>query len=66
MLLFLFNIDFPLMLLFYIDLFVIYGLFSISSLYMYIIIIVLMSMFISSIYIYLCFLFMYFSIYVFC
>lgn len=53
-LLFLFNVDFPLMLLFYIDLFIIYGLINLSYFYIYIVFIVLINMFTSSIYIYLC------------
>jgi NADH:ubiquinone oxidoreductase subunit 4 (subunit M) len=54
LLLFLFNIDFPFMLLMYVDIFVLYGLLSLSYIYIYIICIVLICMFLSSIYIYLC------------
>jgi len=54
LLLFLFNIDFPFMLLFYIDIFVLYGLISLSYIYIYLLFTILVNMFISTIYIYLC------------
>lgn len=54
LLLFLFNIDFPFMLLMYIDLFVLYGLLTLSYIYIYLLIIILLTMFISTLYIYLC------------
>lgn len=50
--LFLFNIDFPFMLLFYIDILVLYGLLSLSFLYTLIFLIIILLVFISSIYIY--------------
>ena len=52
--LFLFNIDFPFMLLFYIDIFILYGLISLSFIYIYCFIIILMTMFTSTVFIYLC------------
>jgi len=51
---FLFNIDFPFMLLFYIDLFVLYGLMSVSYIYLYIFAVIAFNVFISSLYIYVC------------
>lgn len=50
--LFLFNIDFPFMLLFIIDLFVLYGLLTLSFLYIIIFFIIIIIVFTSSIYIY--------------
>ena len=52
--LFLFNIDFPFMLLFFIDLFVLYGLISLSFLYLINFCIIILTVFVSSIYIYMC------------
>nr|AGF94776.1 NADH dehydrogenase subunit 4 [Trypanosoma cruzi marinkellei] len=52
--LFLFNIDFPFMLLFYIDIFILYGLISVSFIYIICFYIITLSVFISSIYIYMC------------
>jgi len=52
--LFLFNIDFPFMLLFYIDIFVLYGLMSLSFIYVLCFYIVVLSVCVSSIYIYIC------------
>lgn len=52
--LFLFNIDFPFMLLFYIDIFVLYGLLSLSYVYIICFYIITLSVFVSSIYIYMC------------
>ena len=52
--LFLFNIDFPFMLLFYIDIYILYGLISLSFIYVYCFFIIIITMFISTIYIYLC------------
>lgn len=54
LILFLFNIDFPFMLLFYIDIFILYGLISLSFMYIYCFIIINITVFISTIYIYLC------------
>ena len=51
--LFLFNIDFPFMLLFYVDIYILYGLISLSFTYIYCFIIIIIIMFVSSIYIYL-------------
>nr|DAC80433.1 TPA_asm: NADH dehyrogenase 4 [Leishmania enriettii] len=51
---FLFNIDFPFMLLFYIDIFILYGLISLSFIYICCFYIIVLSVFISSIYIYIC------------
>lgn len=51
---FLFNIDFPFMLLFYVDIFILYGLISISFIYIVCFVIIVISVFISSIYIYIC------------
>jgi hypothetical protein len=50
--LFLFNIDFPFMLLFYIDIFILYGLLTISFLYIICFLIIILIMFTSTIYIY--------------
>nr|AAF26929.1 NADH dehydrogenase subunit 4 [Phytomonas serpens] len=51
---FLYNIDFPFMLLFYVDIFVFYGLISLSCIYIICFYIVVLSVFVSSIYIYIC------------
>lgn len=51
---FLFNIDFPFMLLFYIDIFILYGLISLSFIYICCFYIIVLSVFVSSIYIYMC------------
>lgn len=51
---FLFNIDFPFMLLFYIDIFILYGLISLSFIYIFCFYIIILSIFVSSIYIYIC------------
>lgn len=50
--LFLFNIDFPFMLLFYIDLFILYGLMTISFFYVICFLLIILIMFTSTIYIY--------------
>nr|AAB59224.1 NADH dehydrogenase subunit 4 [Trypanosoma brucei] len=52
--LFLFNIDFPFMLLFYVDIFILYGLISISFIYIISFYIITLTIFLSSIYIYMC------------
>lgn len=52
--LFLFNIDFPFMLLFFIDIFVLYGLISLSFLYLINFFLIVLIIFVSSIYIYIC------------
>lgn len=52
--LFLFNIDFPFMLLFFIDIFVLYGLVSLSFLYVINFFFIVLIIFVSSIYIYIC------------
>lgn len=51
---FLFNIDFPFMLLFYIDIFVLYGLISLSFIYLLTFYVIALSVFVSSIYMYMC------------
>lgn len=51
---FLYNIDFPFMLLFYIDIFILYGLISLSFIYIVCFFIIVLSVFLSSIYIYMC------------
>lgn len=51
---FLFNIDFPFMLLFYIDIFILYGLISLSFIYIICFYVIVLSVFVSSIYIYIC------------
>lgn len=51
---FLYNIDFPFMLLFYIDIFILYGLISISFIYILSFYIIVLSLFVSSIYMYMC------------
>ncbi|ESL04767.1 NADH dehydrogenase subunit 4 (mitochondrion) [Trypanosoma rangeli SC58] len=51
---FLFNIDFPFMLLFYVDIFILYGLISISFIYIICFYIITISIFLTSIYIYMC------------
>lgn len=51
---FLYNIDFPFMLLFYIDIFVLYGLISLSFIYIFCFYVIVLSVFVSSIYIYMC------------
>ncbi len=50
--LFIFNIDFPFMLLFFIDIFVLYGLASFSILYLFNFFLVILTVFVSTIYIY--------------
>lgn len=50
----LFNIDFPFMLLFYIDIFILYGLISLSYIYIIAFAIIILSVFVSSMYIYIC------------
>nr|QOY44563.1 NADH dehydrogenase subunit 4 [Vickermania ingenoplastis]UGV20242.1 NADH dehydrogenase subunit 4 [Vickermania ingenoplastis] len=50
----LFNIDFPFMLLFYVDIFILYGLISLSFLYICVFYVVVLIVFISSMYIYMC------------
>lgn len=50
----LFNIDFPFMLLFYVDIFILYGLISISFIYILCFYVVVLVVFVSSMYIYLC------------
>lgn len=52
--LFLFNIDFPFMLLFYIDIFILHGLFTISYIYVMCFYVIVLTMFVSTIYIYIC------------
>nr|AIL54351.1 NADH dehydrogenase subunit 4 [Angomonas deanei] len=51
---FLYNIDFPFMLLFYIDIFILYGLISLSFFYLACFYIIVLILFVSSIYIYMC------------
>lgn len=51
---FLFNIDFPFMLLFYVDIFILYGLISLSFIYIICFYIIVLSVFVSSIYMYMC------------
>lgn len=51
---FLYNIDFPFMLLFYIDIFILYGLISISFIYIICFYVIVLSLFVSSIYMYMC------------
>nr|pir NADH2 dehydrogenase (ubiquinone) (EC 1.6.5.3) chain 4 - Leishmania tarentolae mitochondrion [Leishmania tarentolae] len=51
---FLFNIDFPFMLLFYIDIFLLYGLISLSFIYICCFYIIVLAVFLSSIYMYMC------------
>ena len=63
--LFLFNIDFPFMLLFYIDIFITYGFLNISYIYIYCLFIILMIVFIYTLYIYICiFLFSFIWLYI--
>nr|QOY44573.1 NADH dehydrogenase subunit 4 [Vickermania ingenoplastis]UGV20237.1 NADH dehydrogenase subunit 4 [Vickermania ingenoplastis] len=50
----LYNIDFPFMLLFYVDIFILYGLISLSFLYLLCFYVVVLIVFVSSMYIYLC------------
>nr|DAC80457.1 TPA_asm: NADH dehyrogenase 4 [Leishmania aethiopica] len=51
---FLFNIDFPFMLLFYVDIFLLYGLISLSFVYICCFYVIILAIFLSSIYIYIC------------
>lgn len=50
----LFNIDFPFMLLFYVDIFILYGLISLSFVYIVCFYVIVLVVFVSSMYIYLC------------
>lgn len=52
--LFLYNIEFPFMLLFYVDIFVLYGLITLSFVYIICFYLIVLLVFISSIYIYMC------------
>nr|DAC80421.1 TPA_asm: NADH dehyrogenase 4 [Leishmania lainsoni] len=52
--LFLFNIDFPFMILFYVDIFLLYGLISLSFIYIFCFYVIVLAIFLSSIYIYIC------------
>lgn len=52
LLLFLFNIDFPFMLLFYVDLLLLYGISGLSYIYIYIFLLIMFIIFISSLFIY--------------